>query len=406
MKLGTAGQRGSIPLTLLVTIVLAGVIVALFTVVRTGVDSSGRDRDFASAIQVADAGVQQAYLSLLELDDDELEDPTTPVGCDPAPGAAQPTVQEGLCVVEVDDGEYVWSYERLGTSRNWRVESWGTYRDSTRLVSSFVGEDLMFRTAILSVDSLDFAGGGTSVSGGTCNIEEFSIGAGGQVKLTGQTGACISQITVYNNDLTDVPGSDYGTFSNDCDPDNLEECGLFYEDTQTIDELENLGAQAFEGDGECSSAATHIPSLPAEIFKGETYCLNGNVDLSGTRTVIGPDGADQQATVYVKGNLTFTANSETNNGGQAGDLLFNVGGTTVVIRSTSKSAAAVHAPTAFCHSQGGAGTNGTFAGALVCGSVQISGNWTYDSSVEDIGGSDFAIRNWAERPPRGGPPSP
>jgi len=400
-----ASQGGSLPLTLLVTIVVGGVVVALFTVVRTGVDSSGRDRDFASAIQIADAGIQEAYLALLEVDDEDLDDPTTPVdACTPPDGAPQPTVEGGICQVEIEDGEYVFEYERVGTGKNWQVRSWGTYRDSTRLVTSFVGQREMFHTAILSVDTLDFAGGGTTVAGGVCTIPQFGIGAGGAIKLTGQTGACINQIVVYNQDLTDAPGSNYGTFANDCDSDNLEDCGFKYT-KEDLNELNNLALEAFASGGECADSADHISTLPSTITRGETYCIDGNVDLSGTRVMDGDEDAGE-ATVFISGNLTFTANSVTNDGpdAEAGDLLFAVGGTNVVIRATAKAKAAIWAPAALCHSQGGAGTIGTFAGGMTCGTVQISGNWTYDASVEEIGGSDFAIRNWAERPPGGGPP--
>lgn len=402
-------EHGSLPLTLLAVIILAGVVVALFSVVRTGTQSSGRDRDFASAIQIADAGVQEAYLALRAVDPDAVDaDPVPGLDCTPPAGALPPTVGQGICLVDVQDGEYVWRYERLGSGRSWEIESWGAYRDSIRLVTANVSEDPIFSTAILSVDTIHYAGGGTTNPGGNCTIEPFTIGAGGAITLTGQTAACIRAITVFNQSDQDSPGSNYGTFEPiACDADSPDDCNIVYNlDTDLAESLGNPGAEAFSAGGICTTGGTDVAtvtSLPDVMVRGTTYCVDGNASLSSARTVGGT--GDDEVIVYVSGNLNFNANSETNFGGEAGDLLFNVGGTNVTIQSTAKAAAAIMAPNAFCHSQGGAGPIGQFAGAMVCGSVQISGNWTYDSSTEDLGGSIFTIRNWAERPSGSGPPT-
>lgn len=107
-------HQGSIPLALLVIIVVGGVVVTLFSVVRLGTQTAGRDRDFAAAIQVADAGIQDAYLMLLSLTPEELEDPSTVIDCTPPPGAPTPTPSGGICQVPLEDGGYTFSFERRG----------------------------------------------------------------------------------------------------------------------------------------------------------------------------------------------------------------------------------------------------------------------------------------------------
>jgi Tfp pilus assembly protein PilX len=131
-------EQGSLPTVLLVSIILGGLIVALFTVVQSSQVSSARDRDVNQSIQVADAGVQEAFVRLVEIDEDS--DPGDPV-------FASVGDTTDLITGEAGEGTYSWQARRIARSL-WEVRSVGNYRTHESVVESQMGLIPMFFYAL------------------------------------------------------------------------------------------------------------------------------------------------------------------------------------------------------------------------------------------------------------------
>lgn len=419
-------EAGSLPLVLLAAIIMAGVLVALFTTVLTGTNSARFDRNFAQAFQIADAGIQQSFVQLLEIDEDLLdtEDPGYPASVHPcgddANAATGSNVQSGTCTTVLDDNStFTWTYERIGNLRQWRVLSQGTFLGVSRAVQADVGEGPLFSGALMSDDDLHWAGGGTTVQ--QCedwdapgSIEPFPVDVEGDAVID-PTGPCVSQLTLWGVDRVITSDDRIDTYLDGEYPVGHPEEGEPKEVRFTGEPLDlpNIGARAFQGPtetfpngGPCEGVTPG--SLESTLYRGEVYCLSDfNTSVNQTVTVEeNPDPGvpdDAWVVVYVQNDVNFRANTDVNftpdEETRAVDLQIYAGGTSVIIQSTSKGKAAIWAPKADCHSQGGAGEGGQFHGALACFNIDLSGNWTYDASVQEIKGSTFNISRYSEEVP-------
>ena len=426
LRTGTRSEEGSLPLVLLAAIILAGVLVALFTTVITGTNSARFDRNFAQAFQIADAGIQQSFVQLLELDEDLLDpdSPGYPEEVDPCgEGTAsdEANVKEGECTTILDDGSsFTWTYERVGELRQWTVTSQGTYLGVSRAVQADVGEGPLFSGALMSDDDLHWSGGGTTVE--QCeawdaegSIEPFPIDIEGDA-IIDPTGECVSQLTLWGVDRIITGDDRIDTYLSGTYPIGHPEEGEPKEVRFTGEPLDmpNIGARAFQGPTETfpNGGPCHgepVQSLGDTLYRGETYCLNDFKPSQGQAVSIESNPEDPSVPddawvlVYVRNDVSFRANTDINftpdAETRAVDLQIYAGGTEVIIRSTAKGKAAIWAPAADCHSQGGAGEDGEFHGALACFNIDLSGNWTYDASVQEIKGSTFNIARYSEEPP-------
>lgn len=118
-------QEGSLPLALLATIVVAGLIAVVISRVVAGEGATRFDRDFTEALPIADIGINRGLFALNE----GLTPPSTPTA------------------VEVDGIEYAWSATQNPTSpREWEVVSESTTPSgvSRRLVATVEEEPLFF----------------------------------------------------------------------------------------------------------------------------------------------------------------------------------------------------------------------------------------------------------------------
>jgi hypothetical protein len=384
-------EAGSIPLTILATIVLGGIIVVLFASVNTGVKTSRNDRDFAQSVQIADAGIQDAYVNLLraaavlEANEDETLDENLLVGpmC-PNPDLGS-DIDFGVCRGDVgEESTYTWTYAREGGygSRSWVVDSRGTYRDNTRQVRSSIGQQPIFKDALQARCGLDY--------NGAANVSDtFTIGTGCAMKFTSpaSTGS-VEKLTVYGTDGDDAASKYQGFPAED----------IVYAGEDLV--LEDLSAQAFDT-GPCrpDGGIATIGNIPRNPQRGQTYCVTDfivtnpgdNLVLQGAPNP-GPDG---QVIVYVRGNVNIQS-KDVHANGDADELQIYASGPVVKIGGNPTVAATIWAPNAACDSNGG---SGGFAGALACKSIDINGNWKFDASSQSILSSTFKVGKWTEQRP-------
>lgn len=357
-------EHGSLPLVLLAAIVLGGVIAVLFGTVSTSVESTRRDRDFAAAIQVADAGLQQAFVELQAIDVENVAPEDRRPACDPT--------GTGVCAGTLKDGsEYAWGYEQGAADRAWLVTSVGSRGETVRTVQATVGERALFPAAVVAKSEFNY-------NGAAGNPPPFAVGGFQDMNFTGvDSGANISKLFLYGDDNepsgTHAPTSDT------------------WERTQGPD-LPNIAEEEFATGGLCHEQSD---TLEAELVHGQVYCLTGSADFNVDTAITG-DPTAGPVQIYVQAGGVTVGPRTVNGDGAAADLEIYVGAGSVTLSGNFTMKAAIYAPTSACNSNGqGAGG---FAGAMVCNTVTLNGNWRFDPTVGAITDDIFAISGWSEEP--------
>lgn len=119
-------EEGSLPLTLLATIVVAGLISVLLTRSVAGERAVRFDRNFGESLQVADVGVSRGLFALNEGFEATLPTPASPASA------------------TVDGIDYEWWAEKTGVQREWQITSQATSNDVSRRVLARIEERPLF----------------------------------------------------------------------------------------------------------------------------------------------------------------------------------------------------------------------------------------------------------------------
>ncbi len=374
-------ENGSLPMVLLVAIVIGGILVVVYATVQSGSETARRDRDYQQAIQVADAGLQEAFVMLETLEEDE--DPP----CD--------TNADGTCSGQLRDGStFVWEYERLA-DRRWRVRSAGTHGGSTRYVEASVGETPLFDLAMITKQFFTYNGGGSET-------DPFAAGTFHDATLNGVPAMnSTAQLVLYGD----------GPHNVNVSPEQVPQTGDAYPPT-----LFNYALSAFEEGGICSENPVdgdgvsldplpYYSVYPADVSAqghtpheyGNTYCV-GKADFGGgTHTLTGdPDAGPVVVIVDAHGSpaVRTSGNGRVNWSGSttAADLQIYVAAGDVKVSGNSKIKAAIWAPASACTSDGGT----DIAGAMVCNTAVLNGDFKFDPDVEEITDEEFTISHWRE----------
>lgn len=364
------GDEGSLPLVLLVSIIVAGLVAALFTIVQSGTSSSGRDRDFAQAIHVADAGLQRAYVTLNE----SFAQGEPP--CDEDGN----TLQAGVCSGELPSGgNFEWEYERR-IGGGWEVLSIGAYGRSTRAIESVVAQDQVLSLAITTITRFVWQGGGNTVVDPPIDIGTYGDADLGESQ---QARDAINTVWTLGDGPHEVNPPEKAA-PGEVDTDHTEDRAAFYcDDREPIDGEDILDDDAGEirQPDEDDNWCVESLSLQGEwtVAPGDPVVIN----------VMGPPPGNNNPVFRIR------TQSSVNDAGDPDDLIVNVSGAyDVDITTNTSSAMHIWAPESRCVFRG----SPTFWGTLVCDEVILNGNFHYQDSDEDLSGAETKIQSWIERP--------
>ena len=367
-------QQGSLPLVLLVSIVVGGIIIALFTEVVTGQQSATRDRDVNASIQVADAGLQSAFsqLSSVDPDDEDLPD----VGDD--------MTVEGT----VDEGEFTYTARRISHER-WQVRSEGTYRGSSRALEAVIGARQIFPLAAFGDVKIEMRGANSvdSYDGVSWGTGRGSVGSNGEVVLRGNAE---TDWVVRYGDATYNGG------------------GTVHEGIETVTEpahLTNLAEEAYAEGGDCFGVDAQAYNGEFDLVRGTTYCFSSVSFPEGENTLAG-DPEDGPVIIYIapSGNLNLEGQGEANpsktnieptDHPDSSALQIYLASGEVHANNHSQIAAGIFAPTSNCS---GPNAQGVIYGSLVCRTIDNKGGWSfhYDERLADITEDVFDMSSWRE----------
>ncbi len=381
-----SSEDGSIPLVLLAAIILAGLIVALFTDVITGVRLASDDRDFNQAIQVADAGMQEAFTVLAGLEEDDL----------PAMGEVY---LGGPQTGEVGAGEYAWTARRVGNNR-WQVRSEGDFGEKRRAMEASMGPETLFALAAFADLKIELRGGNDadSYNSATTSGGRGSVGSNNAVVLRGN--AAVDWVMRYDNATYNSGGT--------------VRAGI---ETGPYQDLPDLGSQAYnEDEGACAGGADYddiADVLP--LIQGETYCVTQARFPAGQHTIVSSGDADRDklaTRIYIapSGNLELLGQGNQrcsrvscvnwNVGDTRPDatklqIYLAGGGGEVKANNHTVIAAGIYAPLSNCS---GPNAQGDVYGSIVCRTLDSKGGWSfhYDERFDNVEAEYFSIQSIRE----------
>ena len=376
-------QDGSLPMVLLVTIVVAGLIAVVFLDVRVGIRTAAHDRDFNAAVQAADAGIQDAFLELATIETEDLD--TVPIG-----GVLE---RDG----DIDSGSYQWEAFRRSPNQ-WEVRSEGTVNDVTRVVEANIGPDELFPMAAFADSHLHLTGGNSAKSydeNGVPGAMLGSVGSNTSIVLSGGNTA-VDRVYLYATD-------DYQQSSSTVRMDD----GIFNVPERAY--FPNVAEEAYADGGVCDDPAKQPYQSwngDFELERGETYCFLDVEFPRGTTNLQGD--SDEPTKIYIHPSNDLHFQGHGSDGAvvnmdplsaagfpDATALQIYVASGSVSAGPHTVVAAGVFAPTSTCS---GPNAQSEFYGALVCGSMLNAGQWDfyYDERFLDVYSEDFSISNWRE----------
>ncbi len=383
MRSAAPAEAGSIPLVLLAAIILGGLIIALYTDVSTGLRLAAADRDFNQAVQVADTGLQEAFIVLTSLDEADK----------PAIGEELATPQAGA----LGRGSYEWGARRVGDN-TWQVRSTGEFGDATRVLEATMGPLTLFGLAAFGDVLIELRGGNEADSYNDMTTDGGlgTVGSNQQITLRGN--AAVDWVMRYGG----ATYNDGGVIR----PDGGIETG----DHQ---ELPDLGSEAYAEDGACDGAVLYDDITDVgQLQRGETYCVTQARFPAGLHLLDGE--SDDPTRIYIapSGNLELLGQG---NNPCTGAACVNVtaeddqpdataleiylagGGGEVVANNHSRIAAGIYAPLSNCS---GPNAQGEIFGSIVCRTLDSKGGWEfhYDERFDEVSSTYFAIQSIREEP--------
>lgn len=377
-------DRGSMLVGLMLSIVVGGLSLVTLSVSTSAQRSARFDRDYHAAIQVADAGLQDAVARLrTDLSADDAPEGTVYGG-----GPQQGTTE---------DGSYEW--EAVKTDDGWDVTTAGTIGTADRKVVGQVEQMPAFEYGAFSDGIATFRGTSTSIQSYNSALGDHDTGNGRagtntHVDTNGQPS--MDELHLFNDSDCDGGGCDVPTFGYpyryEIDPSLVTDA---------------MAEDCVDGSGNPTNAA--VTWAGTVTLDGTPVCAT-SLDVANDTAVV----VDSPTVVYVTQDLTFGNKLSVNcptalcgsvgpiaNGPVPGDLLFLTLGEQVTFKPTNAGpgegiAAGIYAPYASC---GGTASNTILYGSLVCSSINIGGSydiWFDDAIVERLTRDLWEVGSWRE----------
>lgn len=426
---GAAGERGSVPLALLVVIMMAGLTTATLSRTITEQRSTRFDNEFTTAVHAGEAGIAEGVFRL----NNQL------VTGDAASGAG-----------DANGYAYTWEARRDGYGQ-WTVTSSGVGPDGVeRTLVAEVSDRPIFDLALATHIGIEFAGGNTADSyhsglqrrcSTSPNPNCFGvIASNGDIDM-GSSGASTNyadRVHVHDwaNPANTGPGRCSPTGSVYCDEAfghrrNLDDPLDIRGDVLLVEELRDActAAAAFStwrasavAPANNATATLDLPAANALSHPdvGAFHCLSElvfdrNTVLPSTVTAQAPYFLVVRDTIRVDGHVkvncaacgsSFPASPSmpvapalqiltVADDGMLGSNVLAA----VQIRQHAKLGAAIYAPNASCGNQQGSNAQVEIYGAIVCKAVLNQGGWRfhYDEALLDgLRTGRYFIDRWRE----------
>jgi Tfp pilus assembly protein PilX len=390
----TAGERGSVAVALIVIVIATVMVVALLATTQVGLRSSRRAGDSANALQLADAGVNDAAKAITAHSGDFTG--TSSLGT---------------------SGSYSYSATKDGPV--WRIDATGTDASGVerRVLADAVDQPL-YSNAFFALATLELKGTADSYTGpsNTCATSPGMgvVGSNGSISFTGGSGA---------RNCRGVLGWDYAA----------DGCSFYGQATIPPD---NKGNNPI-GNGACPPAPDtgtypdrYIPpsvTVPAGLTSEGAYTCSGGTIPSGTHlysslTLSGgcrvADGA-AAAVLYVTGPVTIgtdtgncqsvvnappsgTCTSGQYASGWPATPQINVAGNgTVSLANHAVFWGVVNAPNSVFTANGGGTPQAEVFGSVLANSASTAAQFAfhYDQSLRSqLTTGQYRVTNWREEP--------
>jgi hypothetical protein len=397
MRPGWNDDRGSIPLAMLAGIIVSGIVVSLGAVMVTQTVSTRTDRDFTQAVQVADAGLQEAVFRANNLGN--------PAAC----------TQASPCTRAVDEGSYSWYTTPVMQGSavvGYDVISTGTEKGRTRTLKANLRLIPRFPLAAFGDQGVELKGsnGADSYnsSTGQNGTGNGQIGSNGNVNFNGAS-TTVDSVVLYNHDAA----------GNTCNQNgNGSACANVTTIGPKLDLASAVNMKFIDDQiAACKAAATGgaLPDWVASQNSGVLNGLNGGVQcFNSVNFDVNTTISNGPAVLFVSKGVTFEKQRYVNCTGcpttrpVASQLQIFSAGTqdpnnsandteNIAIGNQSYIGAAIYAPRAACLGNPSAAQADVY-GALICGSIGriTSGNqggWAfhYDDALAQKGTGGFAV---------------
>lgn len=379
-----ADDRGSLMLAMMAGIVVSGLVVATLAMVLVGQRRTREDQAFTGTIQGADAGIQDAFVTISEL-----------------PSTTTATSLQNQAGVKVGKLTYTWTATRSSASGiAWNVvsTSTGTYagQSSTRTVTATISQSPLFPMAAFANSNLNFNGNNAAVSYPTTGYG--IVGTNGTMTLKGSS-TTVDGVSLYNTDTMGTTGRCTGVACPPVSSMSLSPAPIQLQQavstngfiTQQLDACKQASGgtlTAFVGSSIPASATPYCFSS----FYADTnnFTVTGDPNLSA---IVYVDGGDVTLGNQNHSTVNYDVPSQPN----SIRLRIYTTGSTVNVYNQGNVSAAIYAPNAACS---GATSNAQtdFWGSMMCNTIDNVGGWTfhYDTRLSALGDGTWHIRSYSE----------
>lgn len=377
-------DRGSIMLAMMAAIVVSGLVFATLAMIAQGERKTRSDQGFTAAIQGADAGIQDAFVTISAL-----------------PPSDTSTTLSNQSGVNVGGISYTWTATRAsGTALTWNVTSQATGvfagTQTTRTVTASVKQASLFPMAAFADSTINFNGNNAAVS---YPDDGFGIvGTNSTLTLKGSS-TTVQGVALYDTDTlgeTDrctgqgCPSTSLVTTS----PSKLDIKSAVATDgfiTQQLDACKAASGGALQAFVGSSIAASSTPYCFSSFYADtQNFTVTGDPNLSA---IVYVDGGD----VTLGNKNHASVNYDVPNNPSSVRLRIYSTGSSVSVYNQGNVSAAVYAPNAACVGET-SNAQTDYWGSLICNTIDNVGGWTfhYDTRLGALGDGTWHVRNYAE----------
>lgn len=399
----TRSENGSLALALLASIVVGGLVITLVGTTMVGQRQVRADRNFQTAINGADAAVQQAATVISQLPDDGS------VSCASGTFGADCVLDAEFLTLDTDLGggeDFEWTATQLSPVR-WAVRGSGFVNGVERVVEAEVAQDAIFTVGAFADIGFTMRGSNfvRSYTESASDNGNGSVGSNGQIQINGNSRADVISLFGPSADCDGACGG-----STTGSGGTTEEFG--FSEVFDVDAIEEAIIEAMNAACDPSDFRSFDVGAGEVLQGGETYCFTQIT--SSNRDVLEVNATSEDpAVVYVQGgDVTFENQTRVNcPEATCGDAASRPDSAALQLYSTGRNvlfgnhsyhALAVAAPQANC-SGSPSNAQATIYGALMCNDLTNQGGWDFhfDERLADIGAGQYRIKDWREEAPSG-----